>query len=268
VITAQTHHAGAAHDDGLVFRALADPTRRRILDSLFKRDGRTLGELQVEIPSLTRFGVMTHLRVLEKAGLLTTRKSGRFKYHYLDAATIGLIYARWVHKYLQPAVGALRTLKRRLEEGNLETARPRHVNVVFVRTTAERLWQAITDPEFTKQYWYGAANRSDWKPGSRWTSQGPAGELYLDGEVLESNPPRRLVHSFHVVHDSDAAAEAPTKVTWEIEAQEGGICRLTVTHDGFTSEDSPTFLYSNGWPWILSGLKTVLETGRQMVVSA
>jgi uncharacterized protein YndB with AHSA1/START domain/DNA-binding transcriptional ArsR family regulator len=259
---------GGAQSDGLVFRALADPTRRLILDSLFKRDGRTLGELEAEVPALTRFGVMTHLRVLEKAGLLTTRKSGRFKYHYLNAATIGLIYERWVNKYLQPAVGAMGTLKRRLEEGGLENSRPRHVNVVFIRTTPEKLWQAITDPEFTKQYWYGAANRSDWKPGSRWTSEGPDGELYLDGKVVESKPELKLVHSFHVVHETDAAKEEPTTVTWEIAPQDGGICRLTVTHEGFSSYDSPTYLYSNGWTWILSGLKTLLETGRPLKISA
>ena len=139
VVARKQAQRGGAQSDGLVFRALADPTRRLILDSLFKRDGRTLGELEAEVPALTRFGVMTHLRVLEKAGLLTTRKSGRFKYHYLNAATIGLIYERWVNKYLQPAVGAMGTLKRRLEEGGLENSRPRHVNVVFIRTTPEKL---------------------------------------------------------------------------------------------------------------------------------
>ncbi len=267
-MAAAKQRAGAPYDDEAIFRALADPTRRLILDSLFKRDGRTLGELQAEIRSLSRFGVMTHVRVLERAGLLTTRKSGRFKYHYLNAATIGLVYDRWVHKYLQPVVGALSTVKRRLEEETLHSSRASHVNTVFVRTTADRLWHAITDPEFTIQYWYGAANRSEWKSGSRWTSEGPEGELYLEGQILESDPPRKLVHSFHVVHEPKAAADAPSTVTWEISAQENGICRLTVTHDGFTSVDSPSFLYSNGWPWILSGLKTVLETGHPMAVSA
>src|SRR2546423_9246490 len=144
--TGRAQRAGANQQDELVFRALADSTRRLILDSLFKRDGRTLGELEQEIPDLTRFGVMTHTRVLERAGLLTTRKSGRFKYHYLNAAAIGLIYERWVHKYLQQAAGAMGTLKRRPEEGSMQSTGPRPINAVFIRTTPKKLWPATTHP--------------------------------------------------------------------------------------------------------------------------
>jgi uncharacterized protein YndB with AHSA1/START domain len=231
------------------------------MDALFEADGRTLLDLEALAPDLSRFGVMMHLRVLENAGLVTTKKSGRFKYHYLNAAPLALIYDRWVHKYLQPTVGALSSLKRRLEEEQLASAPVRHVTTLAIRTTPERAWQAITDPEFSRQYYYGAANRSAWTVGARWTSEGPEGELYLEGEVLEVNPPKRLVHSFHVVHEARAAADPPSRVTWEIVEERPGICVVTVTHDGFGSHDSPSFGYATGWPWILSGMKTLLETG-------
>jgi uncharacterized protein YndB with AHSA1/START domain len=247
--------------DDAIFAALAEPTRRALMDALFEKDGRTLLDLESVIPGLSRFGVMMHLRVLENAGLLTTKRAGRFKHHYLNAAPLALIYDRWVHKYLQSTASALISLKRQLEEEQLVPTSARHVTKIAIRSTPERVWQAITDPEFSKQYYYGAANRSDWTVGSRWTSEGPAGELYLEGQVLEAEPPKRLAHTFHVVHEPGAAADPPSRVTWEIVEERPGICVVTVTHDGFGSEDSPSFGYATGWPWILSGMKTLLETG-------
>lgn len=253
--------------DDAIFAALAEPTRRALLDALFRADGRTLTDLESVIPGLSRFGVMMHLRVLEKAGLLTTRKAGRFKHHYLNAAPLARIYDRWVHKYLQPTASALSSLKHRLEEEQMTSAPARHVTKIAIRTTPEKVWQAITDPEFSKHYYYGAANRSKWSTGARWTSEGPAGELYLEGKVLESDPPKRLVHTFHVVHQAGAAADPPSRVTWEIAEDPAGICVVTVTHDGFASENSPSFGYATGWPWILSGMKTLLETGTPLLLA-
>jgi DNA-binding transcriptional ArsR family regulator len=101
-------------DDGLVFKALADPTRRLLLDRLFERDGRTLTELESEV-EMTRFGVMKHLRVLEEAGLVVSRKSGREKRHFLNAIPIRLIHDRWIDKYTERRVSALADLKSELE---------------------------------------------------------------------------------------------------------------------------------------------------------
>src|SRR6267378_1182737 len=98
-----------------VFKALADPSRRLLLDSLFNRDGQTLGELSARLPGMTRFGVMKHLRILEGAGLVATRKVGREKLHYLNPVPIRLIHDRWIGKYAEPWVGALAELKVRLE---------------------------------------------------------------------------------------------------------------------------------------------------------
>jgi DNA-binding transcriptional ArsR family regulator len=105
------------NDEDLVFKALADPTRRLLLDRLFERDGRTLSELEAEVPEMTRFGVMRHLGVLEQAGLVVTRKQGRHKHHFLNPVPIRLIYERWIDKYREREVEALVRLKEQLEEG-------------------------------------------------------------------------------------------------------------------------------------------------------
>lgn len=109
-----TYHR-PVEDEDLVFKALADPTRRLLLDRLFERDGMTLGELEAEVPQLTRFGVMRHLGVLEQAGLVVTRKQGRYKHHYLNPVPIRLIYERWIDKYRARQAAALLDLKGQLE---------------------------------------------------------------------------------------------------------------------------------------------------------
>jgi len=106
---------GVTNDDAAVFKALADPTRRHLLDRLFERDGRTLTELESEL-EMTRFGVMKHLRVLEEAGLVVRRKSGRESLHFLNPVPIRLIHDRWIDKYREHRVSALADLKNRLEE--------------------------------------------------------------------------------------------------------------------------------------------------------
>jgi uncharacterized protein YndB with AHSA1/START domain len=238
-----------------VFRALADPHRRALLDALRDRDGQALSELETALPGMTRFGVMKHLRVLEAADLLTTHRDGRRKLHYLNPVPIRLIHDRWISRFAEPLAGALAGLKTHLEA---PMTAPRHIYEVEIATTAERLWQALTDPEDTQRYWYGALSISDWKAGSRWTSESPEGEVYLDGEILEIDPPRRLVHTFHVVHDPEAAAEAPSRLEFEITPL-GDRCRLTVLHTG---RGPATVEYtSGGWETILGGLKELLETG-------
>src|SRR5713101_9058614 len=143
-------HGADASDD--VFKALADPSRRLLLDSLFGEDGQTLGELSARLPGMTRFGVMKHLRILEAAGLVATRKVGRERLHYLNPVPIRLMHDRWIGKYAEPWVGALADLKVSLEGAAVD--RPRHVFQVYIRTTPELLWQAITDPTFTLRYFH------------------------------------------------------------------------------------------------------------------
>src|SRR5262245_51808292 len=168
-----------------VFRALAAPPRRRLLDELFKRDGQTLGELERRLP-MTRFGVMKHLRVLEEAGLVVTRRRGREKLHFLNAVPIRLVHDRWVSKYAAPVAAELTALKRRLEDRTMEK-----VFEIYIKTTPERLWEAITNPAMRRRYNFGAGVESEWTPGSRYQGIGPRADGPIwEGENLEVDPPR------------------------------------------------------------------------------
>lgn len=238
----------------LVFKALADPTRRSLLDALFKQDGQTLGALERRL-TMTRFGVMKHLRVLEDAGLVVTRRRGREKLHFLNPVPIRLIHDRWIDKYTEPWAAMLSGLKTTLEEGSMEK-----VFEIYIKTTPERLWQAITDPEMRAKYNFGVGIHSEWTPGSRYEAiaGGTTGKTIWEGENVEVDPPRRLVQSYRALWDDDAKAEGTSRVTWEIEPV-GDSCRLTVVHDQLREGANPR-LYG-GWPMILSGLKTLLETG-------
>jgi uncharacterized protein YndB with AHSA1/START domain len=239
-----------------VFKALADPTRRRLLDELYEEDGQTLSALEGRLP-MTRIGVMKHLRVLEEAGLLTTKRRGREKLHFLNPVPIRLVHDRWVSKYAAPWAATLTGLKRRLEEEAMEK-----VFEIYIKTTPERLWEAITDPALRSQYSFGVSVNSDWTKGSRYeATHAGAGVAIAEGEIVEVDPPRRLVQSFNALWSDDVKAEGTSRVTWEIEPV-GDSCRLVVTHDQLR-EGAHEEIYG-GWPQILSGLKTLLETGEKL----
>jgi uncharacterized protein YndB with AHSA1/START domain/DNA-binding transcriptional ArsR family regulator len=235
-----------------VFKALADPTRRSLLDELFREDGQTLGALQDRF-EMSRFGVMKHLKLLEEAGLVVTRRRGREKLHFLNPVPIRLVHDRWVSKYAEPWAARLSDLKNRLESPMEK------IFEIYIRTTPERLWDAITDSETRTKFQFGNRITSDWTPGSHFEmthpgAPGPLGE----GENLEIDPPRRLVQSMVALWSDDVKSEGTSRVTWEIEPV-GDSCRLTLTHDQLREGANPE-LYG-GWPMILSGLKTWLETG-------
>jgi uncharacterized protein YndB with AHSA1/START domain len=235
-----------------VFRALADPTRRSLLDELFRQDGQSLRELEVRF-DMTRFGVMKHLKVLEEAGLVVTRRQGREKLHFLNAVPIRLVHDRWVSKYAEPWVAGLSDLKTRLET-TMEK-----IYEIYIRTTPERLWEAITDSDIRSKYQFGNSITCDWTVGSRFEMGNPkAGVVLGEGTILEADPPRRLVQTMTALWGDDVRAEGESRITWEIEPV-GDSCRLTVTHDQLR-EGANDQLYG-GWPMILSGLKTWLETG-------
>jgi uncharacterized protein YndB with AHSA1/START domain len=206
---------------------------------------------------MTRFGVMKHLKVLEEAGLVVTKKRGREKLHFLNPVPIRLVHDRWVSKYAEPWAATLTGLKRKLEDKTMEK-----VFEIYIKTTPERLWQAITDPELRAKYTFGVGIQSDWTNGSQYAAvQEKAGVTISEGENLEVDPPRRLVQSFNALWDDDVKAEGTSRVTWEIEQVQDS-CRLVVTHDQL-SEDANNQIYG-GWPMILSGLKTLLETGEEL----
>jgi uncharacterized protein YndB with AHSA1/START domain len=130
---------------------------------------------------------------------------------------------------------------------------------IYIKTTPERLWEAITDSEMRSKYTFGARIASDWKTGGRYEQSHPGGTTLLgEGENLEVDPPRRLVQSMRALWDDDVKREGTSRVTWEIEPV-GDSCHLTVTHDEL--RDGANDQLYGGWPMILSGLKTLLETG-------
>ena len=235
-----------------VFRALADPTRRSLLDELFREDGQTLGALEERF-AMTRFGVMKHLKQLEEAGLVVTKRRGREKLHFLNPVPIRLVHDRWVSKYAEPWAAGLSELKNRLESPMEK------VFEIYIRTTPERLWEAITDGDIRAKYNFGARVVSDWTPGSHYEMSARDGTLLLgEGENLEIDPPRRLVQSATMLFSDEVKREGTSRITWEIEPI-GDSCRLRVTHDEL--RDGANEQLYGGWPMILSGLKTWLETG-------
>jgi uncharacterized protein YndB with AHSA1/START domain len=238
-----------------VFRALADPTRRALLDALFERDGQTLVALTAG-RDMTRIAVAKHLRLLEEAGLVVSRRRGREKLHFLNTVPIRLIHDRWVSKYTEPWAAGLTSLKSELEQAMEK------IFEIYIRTTPERLWEAITDPQIRAKYHFGAGALSDWTPGSRYTLNHPGNDGALaEGENLVVDPPHRLVQTMHTLWSEEAERAGTSRVTWQIEPI-GDSCRLTVTHDQLRA-DAPPELYG-GWPMILSGLKTWLETGQTL----
>ena len=132
---------------------------------------------------------------------------------------------------------------------------------VFIKASPEQIWEAITNSDFTRQYFY--ASEVEFKDGRR-IARGPNGELWGDEAVLEWDPPRKLVHQWRGQYDPELAAEETSRVTWEIEAQDGGVTKLSVVHDQLEGAPKTAESVAGGWMFVLSGLKTLLETGRPL----
>ena len=244
-----------------VFRALSDPSRRLLLDKLFERDGQTLGELCLYLPEMTRFGVMRHLGVLEGADLVSTRKVGREKRHYLNPIPIRLMQDRWIGKYAAPLLGTMTALKDKLEDRTVSS--PDHIYSVLIDAEAARVWRAITDGADTERYYFGTRVASDWRPGANVVYTYPDGSVAADGEVIEIDPPNRVTMSFHARWDPEIEAEGPVRMTWEVEAQ-GPQTKLTVTTAGLRAGSKTEAEFGGGIVYIVSNLKTLLETGAPM----
>ena len=245
-----------------IFRALADPGRRVLLDGLFERDGQTLGELCGYLPGMTRFGVMKHLGVLEEAELVTTVKVGREKRHFLNPVPIRLVHDRWISKFAEPVVGAMSAIKSQLETP-MDTID--HVYSVYIKASPDRVWRAITDGDETVRYCYGTRVTSDWSAGSPLTYAYPDGSTAADGKVLEIEPGRRVVMSFHPRWDPGVEADGPVRMTWEVEPAENGGSKLTVV-SALVPGSKSAEEFAGGIVYIVSGLKTFIETGEPLVV--
>jgi uncharacterized protein YndB with AHSA1/START domain len=246
-----------------VFRGLADSNRRVLLDRLFERDGQTLAELCEHLPGMTRFGVMKHLGVLEEAGLVTTLRVGRQKRHFLNPVPIRLVHDRWIGKFAEPIVGSMTSLKARLESA-MDTID--HVYTVFIKAPPERVWRAVTDGDDTVRYYFGTRVSSDWKVGAPIKYGYDDGSVAADGEVLALEPGRSVTMTFHPRWSPEIDAEGPVKMTWLVEPTDDGGSRLTVTselHVGSKAAEE----FGEGIVFIVSGLKTLLETGQPLVAA-
>jgi uncharacterized protein YndB with AHSA1/START domain len=136
---------------------------------------------------------------------------------------------------------------------------------VFIKATPEQIWDAITKPEFTTRYFYGSEIESSFEPGAPYVSWAPERErVFVEGEILESDPPRKLAHTWRSLYDDETAKEQPSRVTWEIDAQDNAVSRLTVVHDQLEGAPKTAEGVSGGWSYVLSGLKTLLETGEPL----
>lgn len=242
---------------GTVFKALADETRRYLLDTLHERNGQTLGELCAHL-DMARQSVTQHVALLEAANLISTVRRGREKLHYLNPVPLHDIQERWIDKFERPRLSALSAVKQRAEDSTM-TARPNYVYVTYIESTPERVWHALTDAELTGEFW-GHRNISDWQVGSRWEHVRVDGSGAVDvvGKVLESVPPTKLVITFDDPNEPERM-EGPSRVTFDIEAY-GEIVRLTVTHENLATATH----YENvsmGWPAVMANLKSLLETG-------
>jgi uncharacterized protein YndB with AHSA1/START domain/DNA-binding transcriptional ArsR family regulator len=232
-----------------VFKALADPTRRELLDRLRARNGQTLGELCDGI-AMARQSTTQHLGVLEAANLVSTVRRGRQKLHYLNPVPLHDIQERWIEHFEAPRLRTLSAVRRRAEE--TMTDKPSFVYVTYIESTPERVWDALTDPDLTAQYWGHSNVSEDWRPGSRWQHVRTDGSGIADvsGEVVESDRPRRLVTTWDT-----------STVTFDIEPY-GEIVRLTVTHADLTEQERADA--GAGWAAVLSNLKSLLETGHPL----
>jgi uncharacterized protein YndB with AHSA1/START domain/DNA-binding transcriptional ArsR family regulator len=249
---------------GPVFKALGDPGRRLLLDRLFERDGQTLGELARALPEMTRFGVMRHLDVLEAANLIATERVGREKRHFLNPVPIRLVHDRWISKYAEPLVGAMSALKEHLEGSPMAAD---HVYTIYVNAPPERVWQAIVDGDETVRYFYGTRIASEWAVGSPIRYTYPDGSLAADGAVIAFDPPRRFEMTFHARWDPDVDRDGPVRQAWEIEPAGDGASKLSVITFGLAPGSASERQFTGGLPYILSGLKSIVETGRPLAVA-
>lgn len=250
-------------DADIVFKALADPSRRRLLDRLHERSGLTMTQLCDGL-NMRRQSASQHLAVLEAANLVTSVRDGRRKLHYLNPVPLREIHTRWIWKFEETSLSVLDIIKKRAEEAPMaETSAgtiPAYVYTIYIRATADEVWRALTDPETTGRFW-GHAQVSEWTVGS------PVEHVRLDGSgirdatgtVLEVNRPHRLAFSFDDPKRVDDPTFEPSVVRFEIESGRD-IVKLTLTHTQLRTMEEFHGVES-GWPTVLSNLKTLLETG-------
>jgi DNA-binding transcriptional ArsR family regulator/uncharacterized protein YndB with AHSA1/START domain len=257
-----------------VFRALADPTRRTILDALFAIDGQSVGALCALFPEMTRFGVSKHLRVLEEANLVAAVRSGRARLHYLNPVPLAQIAHRWTSKYAAPFAAALVDLD--VQVAQLQTTfagarmdRAEHVYQIYIAALPDQVWTAITDSEWTCRYFHSTAFVEPPVAGRPYRTVLPDGRPANDGMIEEMTPPvdgqaGRFVQTWHILYDDALSAEPAGRVEWLVEAAGEGLTRVRLVHSGLEQSPLTWENVKDGWVWVLDALKTVIETGRSL----
>lgn len=251
-----------------VFKAMSDPTRRRLLDRLRVKDGQTLSELEKgeteEGSDMTRFGIMKHLKVLEDASLVVTRRSGRFKHHYLNVVPMQEVLDRWIEPMTQKPLARLTLDLKAQLEGTIDMAatdeKPDFVLETFIRAPIDTVWEALTDPEvFSKYHFFSASLRGDWVKGGKIDNVLPDGNTMLSHEITDIQPKTRIEMSFEP-HWSPGLA--PSRMAYELEQLEGA-CRLSILHWGIPEGQEGV---ARGWSEFAASLKSYLETGEPLII--
>lgn len=238
-----------------LFKALADPTRRKLLDSLRATPGQSLQDLQVQM-DMSRFGVMKHLGVLEDAQLIATHKKGRFKYHYLNALPLQDAIDRWIEPLLeQPAARAVTHLKSQLE-GPPDMTKPDFMMQTYIHCTQDALWEALTDPEACAQYNFVA--KSCTREGDALVYRTADNSLMLICTDTQLTPKTRIESTFEPHWAGPEVTLEKSRFVYIIEVH-GENCLLTLEHYDVPAGQEGV---ADGWHRTLAGLKTWLETGR------
>lgn len=247
-----------------VFRAIDDPNRRLLLDALFEEDGQTLADLCGHLPTMTRQGVMNHLRILEDAHLVATHRQGRSKHHYLNPVPIRVIHDRWISRFAEARSGVMSALTTTLEGGS-NMSKPVHVYSSFVRAPIEAVWDALTNPEMTKQYFFGTTVRCTWEVGSRMDYYYPDGRLASSGEILAIDPPNSFECLFLPEWDEELKAQGPVREIWKL-AESNGMTQMTLEMYDIPVDSGIFRDLTSGTPYIVASLKSLLETGEALPV--
>ncbi len=237
-----------------IFKALADPTRQTLLDALRRKDGQTLSDLEADL-DMTRFGVMKHLKLLEDANLVVTRKQGRFKYHYLNALPLQEVMDRWVAPFLQPQAKALTDLKAKLEKDTM-MSKPDFMMQTFIRCTQDALWDALTQADDMGRYHFACnAVQGNAVVGEETTFLLPNGDAMLKQVTTELDPKSKIAMTF--VPLFMGPDQPPSHMLYLIEPQ-GEQCKLTIEHYDMAPGQEG---FAEGWARLAASLKSYLETG-------
>jgi len=240
-----------------LFKALNDPARRALLDSLRRSDGQSLSDLEEQL-DMTRFGVMKHLKVLEDAQLIVTRRQGRFKYHYLNALPLQELLDRWVAPFLRPQAQALSDLKSQLERAS-DMGKPDFMMQTFIRCTQDALWDALTKADQMAAYHFMCNEvRGDARPDNVIEFIKPDGDAMLRQVTTALDPKTRIAMTFEPLF---MGPDAPASHMQYLIEPQGDACKLTIEHYNIAPGQDG---FAEGWARLAASLKSYLETGNPL----